>query len=219
MAYRVKDSIFKKEGINMNLPNKITTFRMGCVLVIAFLLLFPWANMGINVPVLFNGVDLVYLITFVLFLVASFSDFLDGHIARKYNMVTNYGKFMDPIADKLLVNSLFIILMVSGPFRIPAWITVIMIARDLIVDAIRLLAAEQNKVLAASFWGKLKTVLQMVALSFVLLNGFPLSFISPLAGNIFCLVLCSLAAFTSLMSGIMYLVKNISVFQDQKKEE
>ena len=195
----------------MNLPNKITTFRMGCVLVIAFLLLFPWANMGINVPVLFNGVDLVYLITFILF--------LDGHIARKYNMVTNYGKFMDPIADKLLVNSLFIILMVSGPFRIPAWITVIMIARDLIVDAIRLLAAEQNKVLAASFWGKLKTVLQMVALSFVLLNGFPLSFISPLAGNIFCLVLCSLAAFTSLMSGIMYLVKNISVFQDQKKEE
>ena len=203
----------------MNLPNKITTFRMGSVLVIAFLLLFPWANMGINVPVLFNGVDLVYLITFILFLVASFSDFLDGHIARKYNMVTNYGKFMDPIADKLLVNSLFIILMVSGPFRIPAWITVIMIARDLIVDAIRLLAAEQNKVLAASFWGKLKTVLQMVALSFVLLNGFPLSFISPLAGNIFCLVLCSLAAFTSLMSGIMYLVKNISVFQDQKKEE
>ena len=203
----------------MNLPNKITTFRMGCVLVIAFLLLFPWANMGINVPVLFNGVDLIYLITFVLFLVASFFDFLDGHIARKYNMVTNYGKFMDPIADKLLVNSLFIILMVSGPFRIPAWITVIMIARDLIVDAIRLLAAEQNKVLAASFWGKLKTVLQMVALSFVLLNGFPLSFISPLAGNIFCLVLCSLAAFTSLMSGIMYLVKNISVFQDQKKEE
>ena len=203
----------------MNLPNKITTFRMGCVLVIAFLLLFPWANMGINVPVLFNGVDLVYLITFILFLVASFSDFLDGHIARKYNMVTNYGKFMDPIADKLLVNSLFIILMVSGPFRIPAWITVIMIARDLIVDAIRLLAAERNKVLAASFWGKLKTVLQMVALSFVLLNGFPLSFISPLAGNIFCLVLCSLAAFTSLMSGIMYLVKNISVFQDQKKEE
>ena len=136
----------------MNLPNKITTFRMGCVLVIAFLLLFPWANMGINVPVLFNEVDLIYLITFVLFLVASFSDFLDGHIARKYNMVTNYGKFMDPIADKLLVNSLFIILMVSGPFRIPAWITVIMIARDLIVDAIRLLAAEQNKVLAASFW-------------------------------------------------------------------
>lgn len=203
----------------MNLPNKITTFRMGCVLVIAFLLLFPWSNMGINVPVLFNDVDLIYLITFVLFLVASFSDFLDGHIARKYNMVTNYGKFMDPIADKLLVNSLFIILMVSGPFRIPAWITVIMIARDLIVDAIRLLAAEQNKVLAASFWGKLKTVLQMVALSFVLLNGFPLSFISPLAGNIFCLVLCSLAAFTSLMSGIMYLVKNISVFQDQKKEE
>ena len=203
----------------MNLPNKITTFRMGCVLVIAFLLLFPWANMGINVPVLFNGVDLVYIITFILFLVASFSDFLDGHIARKYNMVTNYGKFMDPIADKLLVNSLFIILMVSGPFRIPAWITVIMIARDLIVDAIRLLAAEQNKVLAASFWGKLKTVLQMVALSFVLLNGVPLSFISPLAGNIFCLVLCSLAAFTSLMSGIMYLVKNISVFQDQKKEE
>ena len=203
----------------MNLPNKITTFRMGCVLVIAFLLLFPWANMGINVPVLFNGVDLIYLITFVLFLVASFSDFLDGHIARKYNMVTNYGKFMDPIADKLLVNSLFIILMVSGPFRIPAWITVIMIARDLIVDAIRLLAAEQNKVLAASFWGKLKTVLQMVALSFVLLNGFPFSFISPLAGNIFCLVLCALAAFTSLMSGIMYLVKNISVFQDQKKEE
>ncbi|MGN1295413.1 MAG: CDP-diacylglycerol--glycerol-3-phosphate 3-phosphatidyltransferase [Bacilli bacterium] len=203
----------------MNLPNKITTFRMGCVLVIAFLLLFPWSNMGINIPVLFNDVDLIYLITFVLFLLASFSDFLDGHIARKYNLVTNYGKFMDPIADKLLVNSLFIILMVKGPFKIPAWITVIMIARDLVVDAIRLLAAEQNIVLAASFWGKLKTVLQMVALSFVLLNGFPFNFISSLAANIFCLVLCSCAAFASLMSGVMYLVKNISVFQDHKKEE
>lgn len=206
----------------MNLPNKITTFRMVMVIVL-ILLLTICGGLNFTGPYLWGneetGVSLIRFIAFVLFIAASVSDFLDGYLARKLNLVTTYGKFMDPIADKLLVNSLFIILMVSGPFRIPAWITVIMIARDLIVDAIRLLAAEQNKVLAASFWGKLKTVLQMVALSFVLLNGFPLSFISPLAGNIFCLVLCSLAAFTSLMSGIMYLVKNISVFQDQKKEE
>ena len=104
--------------------------------------------------------------------------------------------------------------------KIPSWIPAIIIMREFIVSGYRLIAVEKKgKVIAASVWGKLKTVLQMVALSFVLLNGFPLSFISPLAGNIFCLVLCSLAAFTSLMSGIMYLVKNISVFQDQKKEE
>ena len=87
----------------MNLPNKITTFRMFCVIVIDFILLFPWSDCGVTMPVLFGHISLEYFISAILFLIASFSDFLDGYLARKYNLVTTYGKFMDPIADKLLV--------------------------------------------------------------------------------------------------------------------
>ena len=140
----------------MNLPNKITTFRMACVIFIIFMLLFPWAKCGINMPILFNDISLEYFISFIIFVVASISDFLDGYIARKYNLVTTYGKFMDPIADKLLVNSTIIIL----ASRIPQLVivAVVMIARDIVVDAVRLIAVTKNKVVAANIWGKLKTV-------------------------------------------------------------
>ncbi|MCH3976479.1 MAG: CDP-alcohol phosphatidyltransferase family protein [Bacilli bacterium] len=98
----------------MNLPNKITVFRMAMVVVIWLAMLFPYSSLGIEVPFIFGEVNLVYFIVFWLFVIASFSDFLDGHIARKYNLVTNFGKFMDPIADKLLVNGLLIILLVPS---------------------------------------------------------------------------------------------------------
>ena len=127
----------------MNLPNKITTFRMICVIfVVAFLLLpinwmvVPYLNIGVN-----------YLIAWIIFLVASISDMVDGKIARKYNLITDYGKLMDPIADKMLVNSALIILSVVGPIRIPVICTVIMVARDIVVDAIRMNAVKKNKVL------------------------------------------------------------------------
>lgn len=195
----------------MNLPNKITTFRMACVIFIIFMLLFPWAKCGVNMPVLFNDISLEYFISFIIFVVASISDFLDGYIARKYNLVTTYGKFMDPIADKLLVNSTIIIL----ASRIPQLVivAVVMIARDIVVDAVRLIAVTKNKVVAANIWGKLKTVFQMVAISLVLLNDFPFSFI-PWNVNV-SYILCYVAGVCSLLSMVVYIIQNREVFKDE----
>ena len=187
---------------NLNLPNKITVIRMLCVVILIALALIPWEAMGARV-VLFTlaGVefDLIRVILFVLFALASFTDFLDGHIARSRNLVTTFGKFMDPIADKLLVNTLFIILGVWG--EVPALCVVIFIARDTIVDAIRMIAVERQKVIAASKLGKLKTVAQMVAIILMLLQVDKL--IYPV-GTIFVYI----AAACSLISGIDYFWKN-----------
>lgn len=194
----------------MNLPNKITTFRMGCVIVLVFLLLFPWSACNINMPIVFNGISLEYFISFFIFIIASFSDFLDGYIARKYNLVTTYGKFMDPIADKLLVNSTIIILACKHSDLVI--VAVIMIARDIVVDALRLIAVSKNKVVAANIWGKLKTVAQMVAISFVLLNDFPFVYLS-LPVNI-SYIFCYIAGVCSLVSMIVYIYQNKEVFKD-----
>ena len=199
----------------MNLPNKITTFRMACVFIIVFLLLFPWTKCGVIMPEIFNGVTLDYFISFFIFIIASFSDFLDGHIARKYNLVTTYGKFMDPIADKLLVDSLLIILACSNmETKIPLIVVVVMIARDLVVDAVKLIASSKNKIVAANIWGKLKTVAQMVALSFVLLNDFPFSYFDGTV-NI-SVILCYIAGLFSLLSMVIYIIQNKEVFKDEK---
>ena len=195
----------------MNLPNKITTFRMVCVVIIIFLLLFPWKMCGIEMPVLFNDVTLEYFLSFIIFVVASISDFLDGYIARKYNLVTTYGKFMDPIADKLLVNSTIIILASQIPSLVI--VAVVMIARDIVVDALRLIAVSRNKVVAANIWGKLKTVTQMVAICFVLLNDFPFSFL-PWDVNV-SLLLCYVAGVCSLLSMVVYIIQNREVFKDE----
>lgn len=198
----------------MNLPNKITTFRMACVIVLVFLLLFPWAQVGVNMPILFGGITLDYFIAFIIFVLASFSDFLDGYIARKYNLVTTYGKFMDPIADKLLVNSTIIIL----ASRIPSLVivAVVMIARDIVVDALRLIAVSKNKVVAANIWGKLKTATQMVAISLLLLNGWPFSLFDSSWPLGIAEILCYLAGICSLLSMIVYIYQNREVFKDEK---
>ena len=199
----------------MNLPNKITTFRMVCVFIVVFLLMFPWEACGVNMPVIFNGVTLEYFIGFFVFAIASLSDFLDGYIARKYNMVTTYGKFMDPIADKLLVNSTLIILAMSRmETKIPLIVVVVMIARDLVVDAVKLIAASRNKIVAANIWGKLKTATQMFAICFVLLNDYPFAlFDGPV--NV-AEILCYLAGFFSLLSMIVYIYQNKEVFKDEQ---
>ncbi|HMM00392.1 MAG TPA: CDP-diacylglycerol--glycerol-3-phosphate 3-phosphatidyltransferase [Bacilli bacterium] len=209
----------------MNLPNKITVFRMAMVVVIWLAMLFPYSSLGIEVPFIFGEVNLVYFIVFWLFVIASFSDFLDGHIARKYNLVTNFGKFMDPIADKLLVNGLLIILLVpsvtpadaSIQMAIPVIATLIMIARDLIVDAIRLIAASQNRVLAANIFGKIKTVLQMVAIPLVLLNDWPFTLFD--GGANIALIVIYLATLASLFSGIIYIYQNRDVLREPNKHE
>ena len=196
----------------MNLPNKITMFRFVCVIFIVALVLIPNEWIPITIPLI--NVSLTIFIAFILFVLASISDFLDGHIARKYNLVTNFGKFMDPIADKLLVNSLFILLVNHGPIHIPAIIPVVMVARDIVVDVMRLLAVEQGKVVAANIFGKIKTVAQMIALIFILLNNFPFSL---LPFNFpFALILCYVAMGASLLSGIIYVVQNINLIKDAK---
>jgi len=198
---------------------------MAMVVVIWLAMLFPYSSLGIEVPYIFGEVNLVYFIVFWLFVVASFSDFLDGHIARKYNLVTNFGKFMDPIADKLLVDGLLIILLVpsitpadaSIQMAIPVIATLIMIARDLIVDVIRLIAASQNRILAANIFGKIKTVLQMVAIPLVLLNDWPFVLFD---GEInIALIVVYLATLASLLSGIIYVYQNRDVLREPNKHE
>ena len=197
----------------MNLPNKITTFRMICVIfVVAFLLLpinwtvISYLNIGVN-----------YLIAWIIFLVASISDMIDGKIARKYNLITDYGKLMDPIADKMLVNSALIILSVVGPIRIPVICTVIMVARDIVVDAIRMNAVKKNKVIAANIFGKLKTVFQMVALIFVMINDFGLSDLLTLPNYLkIGQILIYLATAMSFISGVIYVYQNRDLFREMK---
>ena len=196
----------------MNLPNKITTFRMICVVFIAILLLIP--TDGILVVPFFE-LPITSIIAWVLFIVASISDFVDGYIARKYNLVTDYGKFMDPIADKLLVNTVLIILSVYGV--IPVICTIIMIARDTIVDAVRMNAVRKNIVVAANIFGKLKTVLQMIALIFLLINDFGLSTLLNLPEGLYIgQILLYLATIASFASGVIYLIQNKDVFSEMK---
>lgn len=180
----------------MNLPNKITIFRMITVIAIIVLALLPQGHtFGFwKLEYDYRSVSIL-----VLFILGSVSDFLDGHIARKYNLVTTFGKFMDPIADKLLVNSLFIIL--TGLGRIHWLVTVIMVGRDIIVDVIRLIMVERGTVIAASKLGKLKTITQMVSLIMVL----------ALPGINWVAYITYVAAAVSLISGFDYFWKNKKV--------
>lgn len=140
----------------MNLPNKLTVFR---VILIPF---FLWA-------LLCAGSDLkLHILAAAIFIIASLTDLLDGKIARKYNLVTNFGKFMDPLADKLLVCAALIAL--TETFKVPGWITIIIVSREFIISGFRLIAAEQGIVIAAGYWGKFKTTFQMLMIIVKVLN-------------------------------------------------
>lgn len=140
----------------MNLPNKLTVLR---VLMIPFFVVFMLMDI---VP----GMD--KWIALAIFAIASLTDLLDGKIARKYNLVTNFGKFMDPLADKLLVSSAMICLVEMG--RLPAWIVIIIISREFIISGFRLVASDSGIVIAASYWGKFKTVFQMVMIIVMIMD-------------------------------------------------
>lgn len=140
----------------MNLPNKLTILRV--IMIPFFVVCLLWDG-GTN--------QALRLLAALIFIVASFTDLLDGKIARKYNLVTNFGKFMDPLADKLLVCSALICLIELG--NLPAWMVIVIISREFIISGFRLVASDQGIVIAASYWGKFKTVFQMV--SVVLLIG------------------------------------------------
>lgn len=144
----------------MNLPNKLTVFRM--ILIIPFVLLLLGGFHGWGwFTAIFGGImEYVDYIALTIFVIASLTDLLDGKIARKHNLVTNFGKFMDPLADKLLVCSAMICLVEMG--RIPSWIVLIIISREFIISGFRLVASDKGVVIAANYWGKFKTTFQMV---------------------------------------------------------
>lgn len=214
----------------MNLPTKITFSRIIAIilLIIALFVLSLVENFQ-TIELGNTGINLVFLIIFVFFLLASFTDYLDGHIARKYNMVTSLGKFLDPVADKLLINSLVIFLIAPSIFApyIPnvesvmsfnMWCAIILVARDIVVDALRFIAAQRKVVIAANIFGKMKTVFEMIAVSLVLLNGFPFNYFDKNfpKGLHITDIFVYIATLMSLISGIIYLVQNRKVFIEEK---
>lgn len=175
----------------MNLANKLTITRI--FLVPIFLLMF-------YLPVKYNNTYAA-----IIFIIASITDTLDGYVARKYDLISNFGKFIDPIADKLLVTSALIILVQIG--KLDALIAIIMIAREFIISGFRLVAAAEGIIIAAGWLGKVKTVLQIIAIVVMLLNdAFLPSFLIPLANTIMLLAL-----FFSVVSAIEYFVRNKEV--------
>ena len=179
----------------MNLPNKLTTFRVILIPFFVFFLLAPY----------FEGYG--NYIALVIFIVASLTDFLDGKIARKYNLVTNFGKFMDPLADKLLVCSAMICLIQTG--QLAAWIVVIIIAREFIISGFRLIASDNGVVIAASYWGKFKTTFQMLMVIVLILNV-QMPFFQILGK-----ILTYAALILTVVSLIDYIVKNKDVLKEQ----
>lgn len=180
----------------MNLPNKLTVFRVILIPFFVFFLLYPQVSEYSN-----------YIAT-AIFIAASLTDFADGKIARKYNLVTNFGKFMDPLADKLLVCAAMICLIETG--QLPAWIVIVIISREFIISGFRLIASDNGVVIAASYWGKFKTTFQMLMV-IVLILDIPMTFFDWL-GQI--LIWVSLAL--TVISLIDYIVKNKAVLNEQK---
>lgn len=153
----------------MNLPNKLTIFRMILIVPFVLLLLGGFHEWGWFTAIFGGILEYVDFIALAIFIIASLTDLVDGKIARKYNLVTNFGKFMDPLADKLLVCSALICLVEMG--RIPAWIVIIIIAREFIISGFRLVASDKGVVIAANYWGKFKTTFQMVMVCLMIANN------------------------------------------------
>lgn len=211
----------------MNLPTKITFSRIILVvlLVIALFVLSLIPNLQIEL-IKGTSINLSFLFICIVFVIASLTDWLDGYLARKNNQITALGKFLDPIADKLLVNSMVIFLTAPNVFApyaigqtatISVWCAIILVGRDIIVDALRFIAAQRNVVIAANIFGKAKTVLQMVAIIVVLLNGFPFSYFDaswPIGLHISD-ILVYLATLVSFVSGVIYVIQNKHVFKGE----
>ena len=211
----------------MNTPTKITVSRIVAIvlMIIALVTLHfvKFFNPDFFIPNIGNsGINWLYFALFIFFLLASFTDFLDGYLARKNNQVTDLGKFLDPVADKLLINTMVIFLIVpasyltNGQMGFSIWCAILLVLRDIVVDALRFIAAQKGVVIGANIFGKLKTVLEMVAVSLVLLNGWPFIYFDKdwvvHIADIF-VYLCTAA---SLLSGIIYVKKYAYVLKENK---
>lgn len=177
----------------MNLPNKLTILRVCMIPFFVVVLLYDQGNN-----------QTARLIADVIFIAASLTDLLDGKIARKYNLVTNFGKFMDPLADKLLVCSALICLIELG--QLPAWIVIIIISREFIISGFRLVASDNGVVIAASYWGKFKTVFQMLTVILMIINLPALALVTRI-----CLLIAVVLTIISLAD---YVVKNKKVLTE-----
>ncbi len=190
----------------MNLPNKLTVFRVILIIPFVVLLLGGYAQWGWLSAILGGAIKYTDYIALVIFIIASLTDLLDGKIARKYNLVTNFGKFMDPLADKLLVCSAMICLIEMG--RIPSWVVIIIISREFIISGFRLVASDNHVVIAASYWGKFKTTFQMIMVCLMLAN-IP-------ALNLLTQIIMWIALILTVVSLVDYVVKNKNVLLDGK---
>ena len=195
----------------MNLPNKLTIFR---IILVPIMAIIPFLNF-----------DIKWIIIDLIFIIASITDKLDGYIARSKNQITTFGKFLDPIADKILVLAAMIILVEDN--RLPAIIPILVLFREFIISGYRLVAVEKGgKVIAASVWGKLKTVTQMLAiiLAFVDQNGFAQCFVGGLTGfawwyNFITTILMSVSVVAAVLSGIDYISKGKDLFKEEVKTD
>jgi CDP-diacylglycerol--glycerol-3-phosphate 3-phosphatidyltransferase len=199
--------------MKMNLPNKLSMIRIFLIPVILVLGIIESISFSGNVlrNELFMGVTLGNILILVVFAIASFTDFLDGHIARKNNLVTDFGKFIDPLADKLLVCSTMIYLIEVGRFNFFGFsfgfVVTLIIAREFAVTGLRLIASNKDgKVMAAKILGKMKTVVQMFTIIILLLNSFTIEILG------FVFVILSLAL--TIISGVDYFVKSKDVLKD-----
>lgn len=205
--------------MKINIPTKITIARIVAVaLLIVFLIictLLPQDSFA-HITLGDSGIHLVNLIACIIFILAAATDYLDGHLARKWNQVTTLGKFLDPIADKMLVNTMLIYLIIPiGGVGIPWFCVAFMVLRDLVVDTMRFLAASKGKVVAANIFGKMKTVFQMVAIPFVLLGGWPFTYFDAGWGyGRICMIMIYIATVMSIISGIIYVKDNLHILKE-----
>lgn len=185
----------------MNLPNKITIGRIILAILMIILLLIPDGSLGFTWPkYLLNNeaISLQYIVAGIIFVVASVTDFVDGHLARSRNLVTDFGKVADAIADKVLVNGLLIVLACNG--NLSPVIPVVIITRDTIVDSCKMISGNKGKVVAASYLGKAKTMCMMIGVTLLMFNNFPLCYISFPLDQLLIIV----ATILSVVSGCQY---------------
>lgn len=196
----------KAEKQKMNLPNKLTIFRMILIVPFVILLLGNFQQWGWFTAI-FGGIsEYVDYIALAIFIIASLTDLIDGKIARKYNLVTNFGKFMDPLADKLLVCAALVALVEMG--RIPSWVVIIIISREFIISGFRTVASDNGVVIAASYWGKFKTTFQMIMVCLMIANIEAIAILTT--------IIMWIALVLTVVSLIDYLWKNKDVMKDTK---
>ena len=201
-----------KKKKKMNLPNKITCVRLVMSALVLIILLIPWQkltgpnNFMVKEYSLYGvqNIQIKYIIAGVLFMIGSITDFLDGYLARKNNMVTDFGKVMDAIADKVLVNGVLIILACDGMLR--PIVPVIIITRDIVVDSIKMASGAKGKVVAASWPGKIKTICMMIGVTLVFFYNIPFAFIGH--GIAIDKLFVYVAVIMSIISGCQYYLVN-----------